>query len=129
MEWGHKFEIVEADIHKLMASFLTSTFTSYPHDNCSKSSKLFFENLNKIIENIPIMILKRNKKEFFSKNEEIIGHLRKIMQIRIKDIDLSEPYSEFVRRLNEAIDNSQQNVEAMCISSFNKDTGEVDSDM
>ena len=77
MEWGHKFEIVEADIHKLMASFLTSTFTSYPHDNCSKSSKLFFENLNKIIENIPIMILKRNKKEFFSKNEEIIGHLRK----------------------------------------------------
>ena len=49
------------------------------------------------------------------------------MQIRIKDIDLSEPYSEFVRRLNEAIDNSQQNVEAMCISSFNKDTGEVDS--
>ena len=68
-----------------MASFLTSIFTSYPHDNCSKF-KVIFENLNKIIENIPIMILKRNKKEFFSKNEEIIDHLKKIMQIRIKTL-------------------------------------------
>ena len=47
--------------------------------------------------------------------------------IEISNINKSEPYSKFIFFLNKAIENNQAPIDAICISSYDAETGEVDS--
>lgn len=59
--WSDKRCFIKPSVEEIIHNFYVSTFTSFPHNTCAKSSKEFLRNIETFCKNVPIYLFKRKK--------------------------------------------------------------------
>ena len=80
LEWGDSFSIDKLEDCKILPVFLLNTYSCYPFNSCTESSKDFHNFIHEFIKKIQIFKITRNKEDGFKNSIEITNFLKNLMK-------------------------------------------------
>ena len=75
LSWGKSFSINDLSSKETIACFLTNSYSAFPYNSCTSSSKISMLFINEITKKYKIYLIQRNKDSFFDSNNEILDHI------------------------------------------------------